>query len=102
MTKDILLAAGQSIILSWQETAFNVSYVLSSVALLTFSLVMLRSRPLFNNVAVYTGIAAGVLGLVQSTAGQISLVFSIISLPPLAIWLVLVAKALLKHGPARL
>ncbi len=99
--RNILLAAGHAMLANWQGTAFNVSYVLSALALLTVSLVMIKSRPLFGKAAAFAGIAAGILGLVPSTAGQIGLVFSLISLPPLAIWLLLVAKVLLKHGPTK-
>jgi hypothetical protein len=96
--RSILLSAGQAMLASWQGTAFNISYVIGAIAAFIISLVMLKNRQLFGRFAAYTGIAAGVLGLVPSIAGQIGLVFSLISLPPLAIWLVLVGKALLKQA----
>jgi hypothetical protein len=96
--RSILLSAGQAMLASWQGTAFNISYVIGAIAALIISLVMLKNRQLFGRFAAYTGIAAGVLGLVPSTAGQVGLVFSLISLPPLAIWLVLLGKALLKQA----
>ena len=95
--RTILLAAGQAILANWQGTSFNISYILSGTALLTISLVMIKNRLLFSKPTAFAGIAAEVLGLVPSTAGQIGLVFSLISLPPLAIWLVLVAKSLLGY-----
>ena len=96
--RTILLASGHAMLANWQGTAFNISYVLSGAALLTVSLVMKRSRPLYSRTVAFAGIGAGILSLVPSTAGQIGLVFSLISLPPLALWLVLVAKALLKYS----
>lgn len=95
--RSTLLSAGQAMLASWQGTAFNVSYVIGAIAALIISLVMLKNRQLFGRFAAYAGIAAGVLGLVPSTAGQVGLILSLISLPPLAIWLVLVGKALLKQ-----
>jgi len=96
--RSILLSAGQAMLASWQGTAFNVSYVIGAIAALIMSLVMLKNRQLFGRFAAHTGIVAGVLGLVPSTAGQVGLVFSLISLPPLTIWLVLVGKGLLKQA----
>jgi hypothetical protein len=96
--RSILLSAGQAMLASWQGTAFNVSYVIGAIAALIMSLVMLKNRQLFGRFAAHTGIVAGVLGLVPSTDGQVGLVFSLISLPPLTIWLVLVGKGLLKQA----
>jgi hypothetical protein len=96
--RSILLSAGQAMLASWQGTAFNISYVIGAIAALIMSLVMLKNRQLFGRFAAHTGIVAGVLGLVPSTAGQVGLVFSLISLPPLTIWLVLVGKGLLKQA----
>jgi len=96
--RSILLSAGQAMLASWQGTAFNISYVIGAIAALIISLLILKNRQLFGRFAAYTGIAAGVLGLVPSTAGQVGLVFSLLSLPPLAIWLVLVGKGLLKQA----
>jgi uncharacterized ion transporter superfamily protein YfcC len=38
------LAAGQAMLTTWQGTAFDVSYILGAVTLLTVSYVMLRTR----------------------------------------------------------
>jgi len=96
--RSLLLSAGQTMLVSWQGTAFNVSYVIGAIAALIISLVMLKNRQLFGRFTAHTGIVAGVLGLVPSTAGQVGLVFSLISLPPLAVWLVLIGKALFKQA----
>ena len=73
--RSILLSAGQAMLASWQGTAFNVSYVIGAIAALIMSLVMLKNRQLFGRFAAHTGIVAGVLGLVPSTAGQVGLSF---------------------------
>jgi Domain of unknown function (DUF4386) len=93
----ILLAAGQAMLVTWQGTAFNVSYVLSAVAVLIVSAVMLRSH-LFNKATGYVGLSAGVLMSVPPTAGAIGIAFSLLSLVPLVVWLTLIARRLLRSG----
>ena len=80
-------------LVTWQGTAFNVSYILSAVALLIVSAVMLRSH-LFSKFTAYVGIVAGVLMLVPPTAGMLGLVLSLLSLIPTALWLMLIARRL--------
>jgi hypothetical protein len=96
--RSIFLAAGQAMLTTWQGTAFDVSYVLSGLALLIVSAVMLRSR-VFSRAAAYVGLSAGVLALVPPTAGIIGIVFSLVSLVPMVIWLALIARRLLRSGP---
>lgn len=96
--RSIFLAAGQAMLDTWQGTAFDVSYVLSGLALLIVSAVMLRSHRLFSKVTGYAGLPTGVLALVPPTAGMIGLVFSLVSLVPLVVWLVLIARRLLRSG----
>jgi hypothetical protein len=97
--RSLFLAAGQAMLASWQGTAFDVSYVLSALAVLIVSAVMLRSYDhMFSKVTGYAGLSAGVLMLVPPTAGMIGVVFSLLSLVPLVIWLVLVARRLLPLG----
>jgi len=95
--RSLFLAAGQAMLVTWQGTAFDISYVLSALAVLIVSAVMLRSH-LFNKVTGYTGLSAGVLMLVPPTAGMIGVVFSLLSLGPLAVWLTLIARRLLRSG----
>lgn len=97
--RSIFLAAGQAMLATWQGTAFDVSYVLSGLAILIVSAVMLRSHHLFSKTTGYAGLSAGVLALVPPTAGTIGLVFSLVSLVPLVIWLALIARRLLRSGP---
>lgn len=97
--RSIFLAAGQAMLATWQGTAFDVSYVLSALAILTVSAVMLRSHHLFSETTGYAGLSAGVLALVPPTAGTIGVIFSIVSLVPMVIWLALIAQRLLRSGP---
>jgi len=97
--RSIFLAAGQTMLATWQGTAFDVSYVLSALAILTVSAVMLRSHRLFSKVTGYAGLSAGILALVPPTAGTIGVVFSLVSLVPLVVWLALIARRLLRSGP---
>lgn len=93
----LFLAAGQAMLVTWQGTAFDVSYVLSALAVLIVSAVMLRSH-VFSKVTSYAGLSAGVLMLIPPTAGVIGVVFSLLSLVPLVVWLILIARRLLRSG----
>ena len=96
--RSIFLAAGQTMLATWQGTAFDVSYVLSALAILTVSAVMLRSHRLFSKVTGYAGLSAGILALVPPTAGTIGVVLSLVSLVPMVIWLALIARRLFAQG----
>lgn len=61
------------------------------------SAVMLRSH-MFSKVTGYAGLSAGILMSVPSTAGMIGVIFSLLSLVPLAVWLALIARRLLRSG----
>ena len=95
--RSMFLAAGQAMLAIYQGTAFDVYYVLSAVALLIISAVMLRSN-IFSKVTAYVGILMGVLMLVPSTAGTIGLYLALISLVPTAIWLILITRRLFRLG----
>lgn len=79
------------------NTAFDIYYLLNTIVLFIFSSVMLRSR-LFSNATAYLGFLAGLLMVVPSSAGTLGLYFSLASLLPWAIWLVLVGQRLLHFG----
>jgi hypothetical protein len=95
--RSLFLAAGQAMLVTWQGTAFDVSYVLSALAVLIVSAVMLRSH-VFSKATAYAGLSAGILMLVPPTAGMIGVVFSLLSLVPLVVWLALIALRLLRSG----
>ena len=89
----MFLAAGQATLTMWTGTAFDVSYVLGGVALLIISAVMLRSN-IFSKGTAYVGLVLSVTMFVPPTVGTIGLVFSLGSLLPLEIWLILIARRL--------
>lgn len=89
--KTILMSAGQSLLVRYQGTAFNVSYLLVAIAFLIDSIVMLKSE-IFTKKTAYFGIAMGVLMLLPPTAGTVGFICSFLSLIPMLIWFVLVAN----------
>ncbi len=93
----MFLTAGQAMLEMYTGTAFNIYYVLNTINLFIFSAIMLRSK-LFSKATAYLGIAAGVLMIVPSSAGTLGLYFSLASLVPWSIWLVLVGRRLLQFG----
>jgi hypothetical protein len=90
-----LLAAAQSMLSTYTGTAFDVYYVFNALALLSFSVVMLRS-PFFVKANAYLGILSGILMLVPSTAGATGLYFASASIPPWFLWLILYGIRLLR------
>jgi hypothetical protein len=90
-----LLGAGAALLAVYKGTAFNVYYVLNAITLLIFAIVMLRSD-IFSKTTAIIGIISGVLMSIPSTAGAIGLVFSLGSLIPWAIFLVLISRKFFK------
>lgn len=93
----IIEGAAVGFLATSEGTAFNVSYVLSAVALLIVSTVLLRSG-VFSRAAGWSGVLAGAMSLVPPTVGSVGMVLSIASLAPTAAWLWLVARGLAKFG----
>ncbi len=89
--RTIYLSAGQAALATYSGTGFGVYYVLSAIALLMFSVVMLQSK-VFGKAISYLGIISGVLMVVPSTAGTVGLIFAFGSLVPWVIWLILFAR----------
>ncbi len=92
----LLLAAGESMLATFDGTAFHVSYNLFSVVFLIISLVMLRSA-VFGKATGIVGILAALLNWGLYVPG-IGLLLSMLSILPLAIWNILVAVKLLQLG----
>ncbi len=92
----MFLAAGQAMLAIYNGTAFHVSYVITAVAFLIISVVMLRSN-LFSKATAYIGIAANViaLGLYLPTIGIYISIFSVVFL---LIWYILIARRLFQLG----
>ena len=93
-----LLAAGEAMLATFNGTAFHVGYNLFSIYFLIVPLVMLRSN-IFGRVTAYTGILAAILNWGLYVPG-IGVFLSALSVVPLAIWLVLVARRLFQLGRA--
>jgi hypothetical protein len=91
--KTMLLTAGQSLLTTYNGTAFDLSYILGGVVILIFSIVMLQSN-IFSKATAYVGIVMGVLMLVPPTVGTIGLLLSLLSLIPTLIWLIPIARRL--------
>jgi hypothetical protein len=94
-----LLSAGQVMLETYKGTSFDIYYVLNTIVLFIVSPIMLRSK-LFSRPTAYLGFLAGILMIVPSSAGTLGLYFSLASLIPWAIWLILIARRLLKLGRA--
>lgn len=93
----MLLTEGQVMLETYKGTAFDVYYVLNTINLFIFSFIMLRSN-IFSKTTAYLGILAAVLMIIPSSAGTIGLYFSLASLVPWAVWLILVSQRLFKLG----
>jgi hypothetical protein len=94
----VFLAAGQAMLVTWQGSAFQVSYLLGSIAIIMLSAVMLRSK-LFSKTTAYLGILANViaLGLYVPVIGIYISVFSVVFL---WVWYLLIARRLFQLGRA--
>jgi hypothetical protein len=86
-----LIAAAQAVLVSWQGTAFNVSYILGGLSLIITSMVMYRTE-VFRKMISRLGIIMGVLMLVPPTIGKVGVIISLLSLIPLLPWLILLAQ----------
>src|SRR5215203_6520338 len=92
----MFVAAGEAMWATFHGTAFHVGYNVFSVYFLIVSVVMLRSS-IFGKVTAYVGFLVAILNWGLYVPG-IGLFLSILSVFPLAIWLVLVARRLLQLG----
>lgn len=90
-----LLAAGEAVLAGFDGTAFTVYYVLSAIALLLFAGSMWRAAD-FGRAIGGWGLAAGILMVVPSTAGDLGRTFALASLVPWVVFCVLVGRALLR------
>jgi hypothetical protein len=77
--------------------ARSLGYVLGALAFLIAAAVMLRSN-VFGRVTAWVGLVFGVASLVPASAGTVGIVFSLVSLVPVWIWLILIARRLLRLG----
>jgi len=91
----LLLGAGEAMLVTYKGTAFDVYYVLNAIALLMMASVMLRSK-FFGRGIAWVGLISGILMTIPSTAGTIGLIFSLASLLPWAIFLILLIPKLFR------
>jgi hypothetical protein len=95
--KAMFLAAGEAMLAIFNGTAAQVNYVLAAIALLTISVVMLRSS-VFSKVTAYVGIITNVLAL-GFYVPKIGIILALISvLPFLIIWNILIAGRFFQLG----
>ena len=94
----MFLTAGQAVLVTWQGSAFQASYLLGSLAPIIISVVMLEDRSrVFNQSTAYMGILANViaLGLYVPKVGVYISIFSVVLL---WIWYILLARRLFQLG----
>jgi hypothetical protein len=94
--RSTFLAAGEAMLATWEGTAFQVYYLLGSIAGIVIGAVMLRSA-VFSNLAGWMAILGNAigLGLYVPTVGVYISVFSVLFLE---VWYVLIARRLLQLG----
>lgn len=100
-----LLAAGEALWANYQGTGFAVAFILSGIAILGFSVAMVRSHE-FNRWTAYIGLLLGAVMLVPPlpSFGTFGVTASYVSLVPLVVWNMLVAWRLFRLArgqPAR-
>jgi hypothetical protein len=90
------LTGGEVLLATFRGTAFNIHYILGSLALLIISFVMLRSD-IFSKQTAYIGIAANIIvfGLYIPEVGTYISAFSVLLY---LIWYILVGVRLVKLG----
>jgi hypothetical protein len=89
------LAAGEALWANYNGTAFGLFFILSGLADLIISAVMLRSR-IFSRMTAFTGMLVGAMLLVPPlpVVGTIGLALSYIVILPTLIWDILIARRL--------
>jgi hypothetical protein len=90
-----LLASGQTLLTLYNGGTFGLSYLLGAASTLLFSFAMLRTL-LFGRAAAVVGLVTGVTMLVPPNTGGVGLVVAMLSLIPTAVWLVLLARGMLR------
>ena len=85
-SQHMYIAAGEALLAGYTGTAFNAYYVLNAAALLLFSAAVYKSVHFSKAIGVW-GLVSGVFMIVPSSAGQLGMVFSLLSLVPWAIFL---------------
>jgi hypothetical protein len=84
-----ILAAAEAQLAVMKGTGYTVFYILSGIALITFSVAMLKTD-VFSRLSSWAGIAGGIAMLVPSNFGQFGLFMSLVSLIPWSLFGILV------------
>jgi hypothetical protein len=87
----LMLAAGQTLLTTFNGTAFSIGYVLLGASGVLITGVMLRSN-VYGKAIAYTGLSMYIMGLVPPTIGTIGVVLSLFSLVPLVAFQILLAR----------
>jgi hypothetical protein len=88
-----LVSAAQTVLATFEGTAFIVHYVVMGVAGILVSAAMLRGS-VFSRTTGIAGVLQGAMMLVPVTFGTVGLIFAVGSLVPFIVWFVLVARRL--------
>lgn len=83
----VYLAAGEALFAGYTGTTFNAYYVMSTLCLLLLAYALIKS-PRFRKPVGAWGMASGIFMIVPSSAGQLGMICSLLSLIP---WIVFVA-----------
>jgi Domain of unknown function (DUF4386) len=89
--RTLLLAAGLTLLTTFNGTAFSVGYALVGASGLLVTSMMLRGG-IYNKATAYSGICMYVLMLVPPTIGTIGVALSLLSLAPLVPFQILLAR----------
>lgn len=91
------IAAGEGLMAQYTGTSFNSYYVFNAFTLLAFSYAILKS-PQFSKATGYWGLASGILMSVPSSFGMVGMIFSLLSLIPWLIFIILLLSRLKKFA----
>ena len=84
----IYLAAGETLMAGYAGTSFDVYYVLSTICLLLFSYAIIKSPKFKKSVGLW-GLVSGFFMIIPSSAGVLGMIFSLASLIPWVVFVVL-------------
>lgn len=93
--QSLYIGAGEALMAGYTGTSFNVYYVLSTICLLMFSYALLKSPKFKKNVGL-CGLISGFFMIVPSSAGMLGMIFSLLSLIPWVIFVILIMVNLRK------
>lgn len=93
----IYLSAGEALMAGYTGTAFDVYYVLSTICLLLLSYALVKS-PKFKKSVGLCGLVSGFFMIIPSSAGVLGMIFSLLSLIPWVIFIILLMTNLKKFA----